>query len=281
MTGRSFQSAGVPIKFPQGMKATAFMVLFLFQIALVQASSPSDYNQLVSDLRSGDISRFRYALAKHPVGDINLAGRSLLMAIAIESAHADAVDALLNWGMNVNRYLLLSSQGVPMEITPLMHAISAKASPEVVKRLLILGADPNIPSEGLFPLNLALGSGQFEIARLLLDSGAHPSPAEAEGGMTPLMELAMAARDPDDIVPIILARRIVSAGGKIDSRSMQGGAALSFAVIVGNHLMARTLLELGANPNWKNAKGETPLAIANRLQREDLSDLLKPFGAHF
>jgi ankyrin repeat protein len=51
--------------------------------------------------------------------------------------------------------------------------------PKVVKALLSVGADPNIPDgAGDFPIHTAVVSGRHEILRMLLDPGAYPSASD-------------------------------------------------------------------------------------------------------
>lgn len=249
------------------------------QVFGVLARPPVNYSQLAGYIKSGQIAQLKLGIEGRTGDEINLSGRSILMATAISTGQADAVDALLDWGMDVNRSMALVQHGTSLEITPLMQAISAKADLRLVQRLIARGANVNKGSEGLLPLNLALSTQQFDLAMLLLDSGAQVSAVDDLAGMTPLMELSISARGADDKALPILAKRLATAGSNVNAKNNRGGTALIFAVISGNPVMVRTLLELGANPNTKNEKGEPPLAIALRRQREDLAGLLREFGA--
>lgn len=240
---------------------------------------PVSYSQMIGYIKNGQSAQFKLGLAGRTRDEINLSGRSILMASAVTSGQADAVDALLDWGMDVNRSLALAQSETPLEITPLLLAISAKANPGLIQHLLARGANVNKASEGLLPLNLALSTRQFELATLLLDSGARASAVDNQA-ISPLMELATTVRDAEDDAALsILAKRLVAAGCDVNAQNKWGGTALIFAVMSGNPVMVRTLLELGAKPDILNGKGESPLAIAQRLQREDLAVLLEQFGA--
>lgn len=254
------------------------LAVLVFQIVLADARAPVNYAQLVGYIKSGQITEFKRGLEGRTRDEIDLTGRSILMSSAITASQVDAIDVLLDWGMDPNRTLMLSGQGAAIEPTPLIFAISAKAKLGIVKQLISRGADVNQGSEGLLPLNFALSMQQFELGALLLDNGAQAAATHGAMGMTPLMALSM-AQTADEKTLSSLAKRIAAMGGNVNARTKRGGTALTFAITSGNPVMVHILLELGANPNIKNDKGESPLAIASRRQRDDLVSLLKQFGA--
>ncbi|MDR0777363.1 MAG: ankyrin repeat domain-containing protein [Azonexus sp.] len=260
------------------LRSIIWGLLLARQIVVADARPPVDYKQLIDYIKNGQTAQFKAELAGRTREDINLSGRTVLMASAIASNQADAVDALLDWGMDPNRALRLFASGEASGVTPLLLAISSRAGPDLVKRLIARGANVNQDSEGLLPLNVALSMQQFELAALLLDRGAQVSAADALMGDTPLMELSMTQSE-DEKALSALAKRITGAGGNVDAQNKRGGTALMMSITSGNPVMVRILLELGANPNIKNAKGESPLAMALRRQREDLAGLLRQFGA--
>ena len=242
-------------------------------LGVAQATPVVDYQQLIEFIKSGRNADFKQALGTLTRREINLSGRSVLMGTAIGAGNASAVEAMLDWGMAVNRTLPFAYQGESYEVTPLLFAISAKARGGVIERLIARGADVNRDSEGLRPLNLALMTGQSAVANLLLDHGAQATYVEARSGITPLMELALAGDD------AALARRLVDAGCPVNAQTSSGGTALALAVTAGNRPMVKVLLDLGANPNIRTGKGETALAIAQRRHKPELVDMLRQHGA--
>ena len=160
-------------------------LLLALQILFAYARPAVNYDQLVGYIKSGQTAQLKLGLEGRTRDEINLSGRSILMATAIASGQADAIDALLDWGMDVNQSLVLAEQGVALEITPLLHAISAKTGHSLVRHLINRGANVNKGSEGLLPFNFALSTQQFDVAILLLDSGARVSAVDDLAGMTP------------------------------------------------------------------------------------------------
>lgn len=258
----------------------AWMALALVsQAGGVQARSVIDYRQLLAYIENGQTEPLQASLKGHVKEDIHLPARSILMAAAIEQGQVAAVKALLDWGMDANRPLLLSQNGEPLEVTPLVYAISNKASLAVVRQLTACGADVNKPNGDLLPLNFALSMRRYDLAEHLLDKGARAAGADGPTGMTPLMELAMSAQDTEPALLARLTRRLVAGGADANAKTKHDATALSFAVLGGSPAMTRILLELGADPNVKNRRGETLLAVARRRHRDDIAAILDQFGA--
>ena len=256
------------------------LVFFFAAYILCADARPSvDYKQLVGLIKAGQIDQFRAALKGRTKDDINLSGRTILMSISITSGQPAAVKVLVEWGMDVNRPLPLSAAGEQIEITPLVYAVSGRAGSAVVQQLVASGADVNKASGGLRPLGLALSMGQYETAELLLDQGALAAQADELSGLTPLMELAVLSKDADAAVIEKLAKRLIAGGANINAQANRPATALGFAVLGGNPAVVRVLLQLGADPNTKNAKGESLLSVARNRRRDDLATILVEFGA--
>ena len=261
--------------------ALVWCLVLFFAVHVVSANArPAvDYKQLVADIETGQIDQLSAALKGRPKDDINLSGRTILMSVSITSGQPHAVKALLDWGMDANRSLPLSSAGEQVEIAPFMYAVSGKAGPAVVKQLVASGADVNKASGGLRPLGLALSMGQYETAELLLDHGALAAQADELSGLTPLMELAVLSKDADAAVIEKLAKRLTAGGANINARANRPATALGFAILGGSTGVVRVLLQLGADPNTKNSKGEPLLTVARDRRRDDLAAVLVEFGA--
>lgn len=256
-----------------------FLLLCMQQTNYVHARPAPDYKQLVGYIKQGQVMLLRQALKDKTREDINLSGRAVLISSAISSQKPDAIDALVDWGIDVNRSLPQMEGNESFAITPLVYAISGKAGLPMVEWLVKRGADVNKASESLLPLNFALSLRQYDVANFLLDKGANPNGADGLSQITPLIDLIVSSQEAEGIESLTMAKRLLKAGASIEARPVRGSTPLGFAVSGGKIEMARFLLDQGANPNEKNAKGESLLAVANRKQREDIATLLRQYGA--
>jgi ankyrin repeat protein len=96
---------------------------------------------------------------------------------------------------------------------------SLKGYPELVKKLIMKGADVN--KTGWTPLHYAATSGQLEIISLLLENNAYID-AESPNGSTPLMMAAMYGSP--TVVKLLLQE-----GADPQLKNQQGLTALDFA----------------------------------------------------
>ncbi len=77
---------------------------------------------------------------------------------------------------------------------------------------------------------------------------------------------------------------LISGGAQINELDDDGEAILHYAISRFIYSEARPkvvqwLLEKGADPNLRNARGETPLRLANRNDNEKIAKLLRDRGA--
>lgn len=127
--------------------------------------------------------------------------------------------------------------------TALHHAMMSQRPAEIVTILLSAGADVNIrDSWADIPLNLL---------RIVFIEFQNPSTGEQ------------------------LLRKLVKAGSNINSRDERGDTLLHVAANNDNAALASAVLVLGADPNAVNNSGDTPLAIAERLNSNSIIGLLK------
>lgn len=153
---------------------------------------------------------------------------------------------------------------------------SAEADLDQVRRLLARGASPDAQRDGEAALVAAASNFHDDAVTLLLDAGADPNHPTRHGN-TALTEIANLDR-PDkalQYLPWLVAR-----GGNLDHPIEQGRSILlqrcaEFRTTDMEFLEA--LLDLGANPNLKDASGRTALDYL-REQRAD--DAVTVFEAH-
>lgn len=120
--------------------------------------------------------------------------------------------------------------------------------------------------DGDTALHWAVRRGDPGMADLLLDAGANIH-ARTEQGYSPL-DLA-AVRGDADLVRRLLARGTVTRVGHDSS------AALIWSVKWGDTAMAQLLLDHGADRNFTDRYGNTPLNWANAEQDVGMSALLR------
>ena len=139
--------------------------------------------------------------------------------------------------------------------TPLHHAVWM-GNIRAVRKLIQLNVSPNLMNaQNISPLAKALINEQYEIAQLLIDSGADVN--------------QMATPKPGMIVyPIHMAvmrkhykilTSIVNHNGAIDATNNEGNTALHLAVFRFQNDMVEFLCQKGANVNIQNIGGTTPL----------------------
>lgn len=178
-----------------------------------------------------------------------------------------------------------------------LHA--AATHPDILRLLLDCGADPNERDEGdnALPLHFAAGYGPLEAVRILLDAG---SEVQGEGDAHRLDTIGWAtvfAQARIDVVDLLvqrgarhhvfsaiamgrldLVRSVIGADpGALDRRlspTEQEQTALHYVIAppdglvgglfrTGEHYETlRTLIELGADLEARDARGRTPLAVA-------------------
>lgn len=186
--------------------------------------------------------------------------------------------------------------------TPLGKAVADEDVDEVLA-LLNAGERPDGVEEdarGITPLFIAVGRGNAEIARALIDFGADVN-FTAEIGRTPLMQidddatpelvrllLSYKARvnvsDEDGDTPLILAagevedevlKLLIEAGADVNASNKKGITALMRAAWDEDVEHVRMLLAAGADVNAKNDEGETAWDLA---AEDEVVKLIESYG---
>jgi len=177
-------------------------------------------------------------------------------------------------------------------LTPLLYAARAGCL-ECVKTIVTAGADIELPTpEGVTPLIVAIDNFHFDIAHFLLDAGAAPDNFDW-WGRTPLYTaidvrtIESRGRRLDAVgqqQALDLARRLLEMGVFVDpvlnfGRPGEGGGNGRFsdehlstgttpllrAAVSHDAEAARLLLEHGAEVDYPNIFGATPLMVASGL----------------
>jgi ankyrin repeat protein len=165
------------------------------------------------------------------------------------------------------RYLKPTPAGVA-EPNALQYAV-ARGQSSIVSMLLTLNVDINAQDlNGDRALDIACLKGDTGIARLLLGRGADPNLRNKEGA-TPLHDAALKGNR--EIVDLLLAK-----GADADAVDADNAATpLHYAASFGRTDVVHALLTHGANRQLKDAKGQTPLAIADKNGYQEIVALLR------
>jgi ankyrin repeat protein/nucleoside phosphorylase len=181
----------------------------------------------------------------------------------IAEGDARAVNLLLDAGMNPN------TKGSDHR-TALEHALK-HGDTSIVAALLAHGADVVRETN---PLVAAARSNRFDIARLLVESGRLPASALADA-----LDIAAhrAVEAPDDNREAgELLRSLLERGAP----EQLAGTQLLHSVAAGKHAhLVELLLRHGADPNFVDSAGQTPLGVAIERGRFDNVGRLLDAGA--
>ena len=170
-------------------------------------------------------------------------------------------------------------------MTPLQHAVMRNHVPSV-KVLLERGADiEKKNAEGYSPLALAIAEAKYEVAKVLLDGGAHIDSTAGPDALTPLMIASSQVSPgegaiflPGSTRPIDLARDLIQRGADVNAQSKSGVTALMIAAARNVAPMIGLLMQAGARADLKSAQGKTALEIAEQNGAEAAAKALKLIG---
>ena len=165
-----------------------------------------------------------------------------------------------------------------------LHAAVQRGNYELVKLLLDSGADPNLNTEydsgfgWLYtPLSVAVNDNRYEIAELLCQRGADANVVAYAGKWTTGLLHYVADSSDSRFVKLLLEY-----GADVhayDTSSVEPMTPLHVASCAGNLDHARLLLEYGAEIDAETADGTTPLFFAAVEGHDELCSLLVSKGA--
>ncbi len=253
-------------------------VLLLAPWAILQAADPS----IVAAAQRDDAAAVRTLIARHVNVNQPAADGSTALLWAVYNANLELTRALLAAGATAdapNRYgvtplLQASRTGDPSIMaallkagasaartyaqveTPLMAAARTGAV-DAVRLLMEAGADVNASDtfQQETALMWAAAEGHAPVVELLLKAGADPNRAarvttiedrknsdHPTGGLTALM---FAARNGHEAV----VRALAAGGANLKAVNGDGASAMAIAIVNDRFDLAKTLLDLGADPN--------------------------------
>ena len=143
--------------------------------------------------------------------------------------------------------------------TPLHHA-ARSTDPGVAALLRDAAADIDaLNHDGFSPLGVACASGNWRLAKFLLERGARPEPADGQPAL-----LAAAASEEDDPAGVQLLLKFKA---RVGTPGRGARTALHEAALAGHADIVATLLAAGADPQARDAGGRTPWLEAARALR--------------
>jgi ankyrin repeat protein len=248
-------------------------------------------------IRDGDLEKTKILLADFP----NINQRLLIctpLEYAVQSKQRAVAEYLISKGANVNptdysqggpilfpailsgdmnMIKLLVDKGADINATSALTTAIIMDNIEAVKLFLEHGASVNSPDEvGTTALHHAVETGQIQMVKLLLEHGANID-AKDELDETPLHSFIHL---PWLVEPNLLevAKLLLDKGANPNTIS-HGKPLLNDAVDYREEEFVKLLLEKGANVNSKDAKGNTPLQIAVKSNKQSMIQLLMKYGA--
>jgi truncated hemoglobin YjbI len=142
-----------------------------------------------------------------------------------------------------------------------------------------LTQDPALVQEryaGRTLLHTASGAGSLSIVELLLRLGADPNAPDG-GGHTPLYSVGNECKVSDGGKVV---HALVRAGAKVDAHDgVKHCTALHMAARRGNVVVAKALLECGADIEARDTLGETPLRRSVNCDKSEVASVLLSMGA--
>ncbi|MFZ5656410.1 MAG: ankyrin repeat domain-containing protein, partial [Pseudomonadota bacterium] len=198
--------------------------------------------------------------------DLRLLRALIARGVDLNAAHAGMTPLLAatrdSWHGRPEAVMTLLSNGADPRVrdaegNTALHFAARSTDPGVAALLRDAAADLEaINAEGLSPLGMACASGNWRVAKFLLERGARPEPP---GGQPAL--LAAAGSEDDDPAGVHL---LLKNKARVDARDARGRTALHVAAGAGHETIVAELIEAGADPALADAHGRTPLMEAAR-----------------
>jgi uncharacterized protein len=161
----------------------------------------------------------------------------------------------------------------------------ANPNARLVRDPRLPGTTPRFTLVGATPFLFATATGDLELMRLLLKSGADPAIATKEN-VTALMVAAGLGNNEDPTeeqkrTALEAAKMLVELGANVNAVGENGWTALHGSAYIGADAIAQFLVEKGAKMDVKDVFGQTPYSIASGQIGAGIVEFQKkPFGPH-
>ena len=240
-------------------KSFLCFILIIFSSSLAFAGVTEDFINEVLSIGKPEQARILVTSEKineliNSSDDINVKGKNgdnLLMLAAAFNNNPNTIKALIRAGADVNS---VNSRGW----TPLMSALAndANSNPQIIKILIEAGADINAKSKnGVTARDLAKRSRDpaiKKIADTLLFASENPT--------ADLLNIVKDSRTTTTQI-----ESLINAGANINAQDNLGNSVLMQAAKYNSNIkIIKMLINLGADINIKNAKGQTAEDFAKK-----------------
>ncbi|HEY0076276.1 MAG TPA: ankyrin repeat domain-containing protein [Abditibacteriaceae bacterium] len=189
---------------------------------------------------------------------------------AVEQGDLRVVRAMLAKGAHPNAVAPYLFTQVP---TPVLLAAAQRNNIAVLKLLLDYGANPNVQDEqGHTPIAEVISQNQRRAALALLEKGAVPQGKASVTGSIWLWLMSAHRKNsldksspdcPPNCLHVEVARALIQRGASLKEKDADGRSVLHLATMTGDPVMAKLLLEKGAQVDAVDKHGYTPLMLAN------------------
>ncbi len=220
------------------------------------------------NVKRGSLKYVRFMLLRGADPNDSVASSKLPLWHAMEAAHWDVAELLVQFGANTDRFDLLEDCGDYGDYaTPLTMAMAAKQW-SLAKLLLEKGADPNNPGKlGKTPLVLATDACQWELVNLARRNGARACVLSLYHAIRGGREGERVARQ---MIKYDYAGPAILSGAKL-----WGTDAVLEAIELGYLDVASELVKQGADYMTENKSGVTALQIARERGYKGLVALME------
>lgn len=220
-----------------------------------QTEREKKFSRLVGAIESDDLSSVKELLRQGT--DVNAPGENAQtpLMLAASKGNRNIVQALLAAGALVNAHTVNGETA--------LHAAAVERDLGIVDLLITAGADINAGNKaGVTPLMASIGSpyGSPEIGLALIRAGADVNATDASGSTV----LWVASQGGYLKVLEELLKRGANPNIQIRNVGFSGDTPLHMAAMGNSAEKLEILLRYGADPKIRNAKGQTPLDVANQ-----------------
>ncbi|GFO16994.1 ankyrin-3 [Plakobranchus ocellatus] len=198
-----------------------------------------------------------------------------LLSQAVQHGRVEPVQVLINRGADVNA----RHDGGKVALVLALEYLEGSQLFEMAKFLVERGAHVNRNLPDKSPLVCALNEDP-QIVRYLLEKGADVNEVGDEMGNTPLMVLVEKGFSWNDSDIFDLVKLLLDIGADPNKLNSKGNNAFHLAVAAQKLDVISKLLDVGAELEVRNSDGCTPLLLAAASEKENIIVLLERYGAN-